>query len=150
MSGSCTVTIIHLQWPSDCEYSCPFLTGRCGSYIELYSDDRCQVLHWIAIVAQVVPKRAAKLMSERFAPFVHGCATLLLTVGFVANTQVNSHLLGPSSPLKLLTTPPSQLKFVSVRVNETRREEKKRIGGGERVGQCHHRFILHQFTGYQP
>ena len=97
-----------------------------GSYIELYSDDRCQALNRIATVAQVVPKCAAKHMSERFAPFVHGCATLLLTVGFVANTQVNSHLLGPSSPLKLLTTPKPQLKFVSVRVDETRREERKK------------------------
>ncbi len=48
-------------------------------------------------------RKAYPWMSDRLAPFVHGCATLLLKEGFVANTQDHtSHSLGPKGPIEAL------------------------------------------------
>jgi hypothetical protein len=68
------------------------------------------------------------LMSSRLASFVHGCATPLLKVGFVANTQdYTSHSLGPNSLIEALdeSDQPSELERTltpRARVRESRRD----------------------------
>ncbi len=89
-------------------------------------DVRSQALYRCAIVAQVAPTSATKLMSKRLAPFVHGCATLLLKEGFVANTQDHtSHSLGPNGPIEALDESVRLTELVRYRALTPRERERE-------------------------